>query len=379
MTTTPADEMRAAAARLRALATAASTDTDGTPTTTWSTKLRRPDNPDGNSLLYGDHHTRDDGRRIAWPPLLHGGSQQRPVSMHTQHADYIAMMDPTLGHAVAVWLEAEAAAPVTAEHSDQCVDPQCTTLAALAVARQVLGTTTPLAGKAQRPGGRTDEIPLGHSTPSHRVLGWCSHCPGRSLAEELAAWQVDALDRTTAPDGDEQDAEMERLRTEIDRMRHELEVMYGRAFDSPPAPADRAAILREAADTVDATDLPDDYVDLFDNGARWATTQVRRLADEAQPTDGTKRPEDAARRFARRLHAVEQLCSGRPGYHTVTVKTLLTAMGDANDEAQQPTPRRRCAHTDVLYGQCVRYLDDHDGDCIHEQQPAPAATEDTTR
>jgi hypothetical protein len=80
------------------------------------------------------------------------------------------------------------------------------------------------------------EIPLGHSTPSHRVLGWCSHCPGRSLAEEVGAWQVDALDRTTTtgPTGDGRDVENERLRTENERMRHELEVMYGGAFDSPP-------------------------------------------------------------------------------------------------------------------------------------------------
>lgn len=38
-------------------------------------------------------------------------------------------------------------------------------------------------------------VPFGHSTPSHRVLGWCSHCPNRSMAEELAAWQVNALDQ----------------------------------------------------------------------------------------------------------------------------------------------------------------------------------------
>lgn len=54
-----------------------------------------------------------------------------------------------------------------------------------------------------------------------------------------------------------------------------------------------------------------------------------------QPTDGTEAAEDTARRFARRLRAVEQLCGGRPGYHTVTVKALLTAMGEADDEGQE--------------------------------------------
>ncbi|MGW2951516.1 hypothetical protein [Streptomyces eurythermus] len=32
--------------------------------------------------------------------------------------------------------------------------------------------------------------PLGHSIPSHRVHGFCAHCRGRTVAEELAAWQV---------------------------------------------------------------------------------------------------------------------------------------------------------------------------------------------
>ncbi|MFF7147534.1 hypothetical protein ACFZAO_05605 [Streptomyces griseoaurantiacus] len=46
----------------------------------------------------------------------------------------------------------------------------------------------------------------------------------------------------------------------------------------------RAAALREAANRIDNEELPDDYVDLFDNGARWAAKLLRRLADEAQGT-----------------------------------------------------------------------------------------------
>ncbi|MGW1151995.1 zinc finger domain-containing protein [Streptomyces rubiginosohelvolus] len=53
------------------------------------------------------------------------------------------------------------------------------------------------------------------------------------------------------------------------------------------------------------------------------------------PVDTIEAAEDTARRFAGRLAAVEQLCSGRPGYHTVTVKALLTAMGEADDEGQE--------------------------------------------
>ncbi|CQR59231.1 hypothetical protein [Streptomyces leeuwenhoekii] len=50
-----------------------------------------------------------------------------------------------------------------------------------------------------------------------------------------------------------------------------------------PATTDRATVLREAADRIDREDLPQDDVDMFDNGARWATKLLRRMADEAQP------------------------------------------------------------------------------------------------
>ncbi|MFF8544784.1 hypothetical protein ACF060_31360 [Streptomyces werraensis] len=65
------------------------------------------------------------------------------------------------------------------------------------------------------------DIPLGHTIPAHQVFGWCSHCPDHTPAEELAAWQ------TREPND-----EIEQLRTQNERMRHELEVMYAGAFDS---------------------------------------------------------------------------------------------------------------------------------------------------
>lgn len=53
------------------------------------------------------------------------------------------------------------------------------------------------------------------------------------------------------------------------------------AREHVPAPAaDRPAVLLQAAKRIDATDFPDDFVDMFDNGARWATTELRRLAAE---------------------------------------------------------------------------------------------------
>lgn len=49
-----------------------------------------------------------------------------------------------------------------------------------------------------------------------------------------------------------------------------------------PPPVSRADVLREAADRIDREDLPQDQVDMFDNGARWATKLLRRMADEEQ-------------------------------------------------------------------------------------------------
>ncbi|MCX5431902.1 hypothetical protein OHU11_30080 [Streptomyces sp. NBC_00257] len=146
--TTPADELRAAAEKLRALTTAASTDTDGTPTTQWNAEPRWPDDPDGHWNLYGGYTSRDDGRRFGWPRLNRGGSQHRQAYMHPQHAEYAAAMGPALGLALADWLDKEAA---IWDHIDSVAAEQgpkglkvavglSTHNEALAVARQILGT-----------------------------------------------------------------------------------------------------------------------------------------------------------------------------------------------------------------------------------------------
>lgn len=36
----------------------------------------------------------------------------------------------------------------------------------------------------------TRTAPLGHSIPAHRVHGYCSLCQGRTVEEELIAWQL---------------------------------------------------------------------------------------------------------------------------------------------------------------------------------------------
>ena len=142
--TNPSDEFKAAAVKLRDLATAASTDNDGTPTAHWNAAPCWPKDDDGNRFLYGDHLTRDDGRTIPWPPLLRGGMRSRAPYMHGQHADYAAAMGPTVGHAVVGLLNAAAAMavdyPDLARDHDRaaCDDYACNLMgAALAVARAI--------------------------------------------------------------------------------------------------------------------------------------------------------------------------------------------------------------------------------------------------
>lgn len=142
--TAPVDELRTAATRLRQLATAASTDNDGTPTAHWHTEPCWPKDDDGNRFLYGDHLTRDDGRTISWPPLLRGGMRSRAPYMHGQHADYAAAMDPTVGLALADWLDEMVTEVTAAEGTEYELTSGGNDFgswnAALAVARAINGS-----------------------------------------------------------------------------------------------------------------------------------------------------------------------------------------------------------------------------------------------
>jgi len=135
-----ADELRTAATKLRELATAASTDDDGTPTADWHAKPcgSCPGVPDdGNRIIWGDRLQHADGSHYSWPKLLHGGSQHRPVRMRARHAEYIVAMGPRAGLALADWLEFEA----DLIDSVPGAELRGRTEHALAVARQILGTT----------------------------------------------------------------------------------------------------------------------------------------------------------------------------------------------------------------------------------------------
>ncbi|MER7815630.1 hypothetical protein [Streptomyces sp. NPDC096153] len=113
--------------------------------------------------------------------------------------------------------------------------------------------------------------PLGHSRPSHRVHGWCSHCHGRTVWEELAAWQVreDALadiDRGYCPNcgrgdcsptaeqwlterqrAESAEAAVARTRAEcvaIERETDEFEARHNPECECEHAPATRMTVAR---------------------------------------------------------------------------------------------------------------------------------------
>ncbi|NDZ63592.1 hypothetical protein [Streptomyces cyaneofuscatus] len=117
----PTDQLRAAAALLRAAATAAA---EHSGTTTWQSIRHFPDS-DFTTLTAGP------GR-----PLHKGGGRGTPPYMHAPVSEYVALVGPGVGLAVAGWLESWAGIDLS-EHGPMPEDAQH----ALAVARQLLGTT----------------------------------------------------------------------------------------------------------------------------------------------------------------------------------------------------------------------------------------------
>ncbi|QLJ06811.1 hypothetical protein HZZ00_37930 (plasmid) [Streptomyces sp. NEAU-sy36] len=129
---TPADEIRTAASKLRALATAAADDSGSTA---WHTTRHFPEQPDSTfTALWAT------GSRTL---LRGGGGRGRPPAyVSAPVGDYIATMDPTLGLALATLLEgvlssAREASPAHEECDNWCSPETCALSAALAVARAI--------------------------------------------------------------------------------------------------------------------------------------------------------------------------------------------------------------------------------------------------
>ncbi|MFE3139723.1 hypothetical protein [Streptomyces scopuliridis] len=130
--TTPADELRTAATTLRALATTASTGRSGELTTRWTFTERHLHSGKrwGSGMLRATDALTEGDNPLLGKSLIHGAPGRAP-SLATQHGDYIAAMDPTLGLLLADWLDsaAEDADQIGADHH------------ALAVARQINAST----------------------------------------------------------------------------------------------------------------------------------------------------------------------------------------------------------------------------------------------
>lgn len=133
--TKSANELRAAAKRLRDLAQAAATGRRGEPTAHWAFTERTLDSGKrwGSGMLHAvDHLEVGDDPRLG-QALIHGGGHPRGTgpSMAVQHGEFMAVMDPVAGLLFADWLDS------AAEGAEQIgPDPH-----AVAVARQILGTT----------------------------------------------------------------------------------------------------------------------------------------------------------------------------------------------------------------------------------------------
>lgn len=125
--TNPADELRAAADKLRTLATTAADRSGGT---TWRFKRRFPDQPDFD---YGTLAALDK------TPFVRGGGRT-PASLSALVGDYIAAMGPSVGLALADWLKESAVVHLPETECGFCDptrNPKRLSCPALAVARQI--------------------------------------------------------------------------------------------------------------------------------------------------------------------------------------------------------------------------------------------------
>ncbi|WP_406227418.1 hypothetical protein [Streptomyces anthocyanicus] len=104
----PADELRTAADKIRTLATAASTDPHGRPTTHWSVRYRPGVHPDAPAerdqpcaLIATDGPT--EVRLLLGGAIGNRGGSR--AAIYPDHGRYAAAMDPAVGLALADWLD----------------------------------------------------------------------------------------------------------------------------------------------------------------------------------------------------------------------------------------------------------------------------------
>ncbi|WP_405391092.1 hypothetical protein OG596_26490 [Streptomyces sp. NBC_01102] len=315
-TETPAAVLRAAAELLRE---AASHATRGP----WRTHDTWIDHGGHTATVLTDRPDINDTELVAWLPTMSNAPWDEARNAW-RNAGWMALMDPAVGLALADWLDAYGLDwdRCPSDHPGMSLDEH-----ALVVARRILGTSE----QAQPATVKCPDFCMCRATEQADAetapACICGH-PKLRHVEDVCLTCL-CGDYIAPQDA----AEM------IDRWRQAA--LQARAT-AAQASAQAALSAPERQFLTFALDLAfDEMVSRggFDDEDHAALEKFRRLAAEAQqPTpavDQTETADDAAMRFARRLVAIERLCSGRPGYHTVTVKQVLTAMSDANDE---PTP-----------------------------------------
>ncbi|MCX0246435.1 hypothetical protein [Streptomyces drozdowiczii] len=168
------------------------------------------------------------------------------------------------------------------------------------------------------------------------------------------------------------DAEQAALRADLARAKDDRAYWYHELKSAEAKVerlrADRATTLREAADRVDNEELPQDYVDMFDNGARWAARLLRRLADEAQPPAPCGRSD-----------SIPTPCSA--GDHCCQ-DAVAAQQPETEASVTLATPCAGCRHTrnwhDMGTGRCLVPTGLAE-QCGCETFTAPAPTEEPTR
>ncbi|MFD3640995.1 hypothetical protein [Streptomyces griseus] len=233
---TPADQLRAAADLLRE---AAGHATPG-PWRTHDTHLGRVGGHTATVLT--GRPNLNDTELIAWLPTMSHEPWDETRNAW-RNAGWMALMHPGVGLALAAWLESWVGVDLS-EHGPMPEDAQH----ALAVARRILGTSA-------AEGATVDLEPQDH--------------PGADLFVALQHAGLDA---------DEANRRMYAYARMV--LRQE------KATAAPPAPADRAAVLREAADAALAVPTPDcaemsSLTGAWEAGQWAAVAELRRLADGA--------------------------------------------------------------------------------------------------
>ncbi|RLV66319.1 hypothetical protein STAN_1840 [Streptomyces sp. CBMAI 2042] len=223
----PAEVLRAAATLLRAAAAAAA---EHSGSSVWQSVRHFPDQPDSDFTTL----TAGPGR----PLHKGGGGRGAAPYMHAPVSEYIALVGPGVGLKLARWLESWCGVDLS-EHGPMPEDAQH----ALAVARQLLGTSTGEATAAEVPtDARLFTLHLdasdGTCVAAHGIV-W----PGGAVTlHRPDAWQM--------PPGTGRSMD-EALAAFCGPHRSLYRVEWAATPAAPPAPADRAAVLREAADVMD--------------------------------------------------------------------------------------------------------------------------------